>query len=69
MLSPNEAVVPLTRNRAIPVEGGSPGGTVVNATFNISTPDVAGFNRSKGQIAAEMQRTLRSAAERNGERV
>lgn len=66
MLSPNEGVVPLNNNRAIPVEmedGG--GGDVFNTTFNITTPDVAGFNKSKGQIQAEMDRMMKRSSERN----
>ena len=68
MLSPNEAVVPLNRNRAIPVEGNAGGGTTINATFNIQTPDVAGFQKSRGQVEAGMFAAMRRAAERNGER-
>jgi len=36
----------------------SGGGRPVNITMNISTPDVEGFNRSQGQIAAQMSRAL-----------
>jgi hypothetical protein len=30
----------------------------VNVVFNITTPDVAGFQRSQSQIAAQMSRAL-----------
>ena len=35
------------------------GGGAVNVTMNISTPDVAGFQRSQSQIAAEMNRAMK----------
>ncbi|RDD95559.1 gene transfer agent family protein [Paracoccus pantotrophus] len=41
------------------------GGRPVNVTFNVSTPDVAGFQRSQSQIAAQMARLL-ARGERNG---
>ncbi|WP_210527519.1 phage tail tape measure protein [Rubellimicrobium arenae] len=54
-----EAIMPLTRGAdgrlGVRAEGGSRGPQV---TINISTPDVAGFRRSQGQIAAEMARLL-----------
>jgi phage-related minor tail protein len=34
------------------------GGSMVNITMNISTPDVAGFRRSQSQIASEMSRAM-----------
>ena len=40
------------------------GGRPVNVTFNVSTPDVAGFRRSQGQIAASLGRAL-ARGERN----
>ncbi len=66
MLAPNEGVVPLTNNKAIPVEMNQDvGSKVFNTTFNITTPDVAGFNKSRGQIEADMERMLQRASERN----
>jgi len=54
-----EAILPLTRGAdgqlGVRAGGGGGGG---NVTFNISTPDVAGFQRSSTQIAAMLQRSL-----------
>ncbi len=60
-----EAILPLTRGTDGQLgvrTSGSGGGP--NITFNISTPDVAGFQRSQTQIAAMLQRGL-SAGQRN----
>lgn len=61
-----EAIMPLRRGAdgrlGIAAAGG--GGRAVNVTFNISTPDVAGFQRSQSQIAAQMSRVL-AQGERN----
>ncbi|NOR61686.1 MAG: phage tail tape measure protein [Rhodobacteraceae bacterium] len=53
-----EAIMPLARGAdgKLGVRGG--GGGAVQITMNISTPDVAGFQRSKAQIAAQYQRAL-----------
>ena len=53
-----EAIMPLARGAdgKLGVRGG--GGGSVNVTMNISTPDVAGFQRSRSQIAAQYQRAL-----------
>ena len=60
-----EAILPLRRGRdgklGVATDGGSRPVTVV---MNISTPDVAGFERSRSQIAAQMSRAM-SAAGRN----
>ncbi|MBM3606216.1 MAG: phage tail tape measure protein [Alphaproteobacteria bacterium] len=60
-----EAIVPLRRGAdgklGIAAAGG---GGAVNVTFNIQTPDVAGFQRSQSQIAAQMSRVL-ARGERN----
>lgn len=54
-----EAIMPLTRTAdgrlGVAAQGG---GRPVNITMNISTPDVAGFRRSQGQIAAQMARAI-----------
>lgn len=54
-----EAIMPLARGPdgklGVRGAGGGGGGTVV---MNISTPDVQGFQRSQGQIAAQMSRAL-----------
>ncbi len=60
LLSPGERVLTAAQNQAF-----ESGGGMGNVTINIQTPDVAGFNRSKGQIAAEMQSQLRRAGQRN----
>lgn len=54
-----EAIMPLSRGAdgRLGVRA-SGGGQPVNVTFNISTPDVAGFDRSQTQIAAQMNRLL-----------
>ena len=60
-----EAIMPLARGAdgQLGVRAGG-GGQAVNVTFNISTPDVAGFERSQTQIAAQMGRLL-SRGQRN----
>jgi hypothetical protein len=54
-----EAIMPLQRGAdgklGIAASGG---GSAVNMTFNIQTPDVSGFQRSQSQIAAQMSRVL-----------
>ena len=59
-----EAIMPLARGAdgKLGVRGG--GGRTVHVTMNISTPDAAGFQRSKAQIAAQYQRAL-SQGQRN----
>jgi phage-related minor tail protein len=53
-----EAIMPLARGAdgKLGVRGG--GGGTVNVVINIQTPDVAGFERSQSQIAAQMGRLL-----------
>lgn len=62
-----EAIMPLRRGAdgrlGVASAGGS--GRAVNVTINVSTPDVAGFQRSQSQIAAQMGRIL-ARGERNG---
>ncbi|AXT25729.1 phage tail tape measure protein [Ruegeria sp. AD91A] len=54
-----EAIMPLTRGAdgklGVRTQGA---GRAVNVVMNISTPDVQGFRRSQGQIAAQMSRAL-----------
>ena len=54
-----EAILPLARGAdgRLGVRGAG-GGRPVNLVINIATPDVAGFQRSQSQIAAQMQRLL-----------
>lgn len=62
-----EAIMPLRRGAdgrlgvAAPGSGGRP----INVTMNISTPDVAGFQRSQSQMAAQLGRVL-ARGDRNG---
>lgn len=53
-----EAIMPLARGAdgKLGVRGG--GGAPVNIVVNVQTPDVQGFHRSQGQIAAQMSRAL-----------
>lgn len=54
-----EAILPLARGSdgVLGVRSGS-SGQAVNVTFNISTPDVAGFAKSQGQVSAMLARTV-----------
>ena len=60
-----EAIMPLTRGAdgklGVRSQGG---GGAVTVVMNISTPDVAGFQRSQSQIAAQAMRAL-SRGQRN----
>lgn len=62
-----EAIMPLQRGTdgrlGVAASGGA--GRAVNVTFNVSTPDVAGFQRSQSQIASQLGRLL-ARGERNG---
>ena len=55
-----EAIMPLTRGPdgklGVAARGGSGGAAVV---VNIQTPDVQGFQRSRGQVAAQLARAVR----------
>ncbi|MGB7243274.1 MAG: phage tail tape measure protein [Sulfitobacter sp.] len=53
-----EAIMPLARgpDGKLGVRGAGGGGATI--VMNITTPDVAGFQRSQGQIAAQMSRAL-----------
>lgn len=53
-----EAIMPLARGADGKLGVRSAGGRGVSVVMNISTPDVQGFNRSQGQIAAQMSRAL-----------
>jgi tape measure domain-containing protein len=69
VLHPNEAVIPLSRGRKIPVDmGDAAGGTtnVVNQRFNITTPDADSFRRSQKQIAADAASAGSRAMRSNG---
>lgn len=55
-----EAIMPLARgpDGALGVRAAGSNTQAINVTFNISTPDVAGFERSQTQIAAQMSRLM-----------
>lgn len=53
-----EAIMPLSRGADGRLGVRAQGGSTVNVTMNISTPDVQGFQRSQGQIATQMARAL-----------
>ena len=63
-----EAIMPLRRGTdgrlGVAADAGGRSGRAVNVTFNITTPDIAGFQRSQSQIAAQMGRAL-ARGERN----
>jgi hypothetical protein len=59
ILHDNEAVIPLSRGRKVPVEltgmsSHANSGVVVNNNFNISSPDADSFRKSKSQIATDL---------------
>lgn len=53
-----EAIMPLSRGADGSLGVRASGGGVSNVTINVTTPDVAGFRRSQGQIAAQVNRAL-----------
>lgn len=55
-----EAILPLARGAdgRLGVQAGGGGARPVQVTINVTTPDVAGFARSQGQIAAELARLV-----------
>lgn len=55
-----EAIMPLSRGAdgQLGVRAQSGGQRAVNVVFNVSTPDVAGFQRSRSQIAAQFGRVM-----------
>lgn len=59
-----EAIMPLTRGPDGRLGVAAQGGGSVNVTMNISTPDIAGFQRSQGQVSAQLARVL-GRAQRN----
>lgn len=69
VLHDNEAVIPLSRGRKVPVEltGGVSGanGTVIHNNFTVNTPDADSFRRSKQQIATDLHMAGARAFQRN----
>lgn len=53
-----EAIMPLARGADGKLGVRSGGGQAVSVTMNITTPDAQSFQRSQGQIAAQMARVL-----------
>jgi lambda family phage tail tape measure protein len=72
MLPPNEAVIPLSKGRKIPVEmtGGSNGGAAqmlnYSPTYNITAPDPDAFRRTQNQVAADGLSAAQRALRKNG---
>ena len=62
-----EAIMPLARGAdgRLGVRAAGGGGRAVQVTVNVTTPDVAGFARSQGQVAAAVNRAL-ARGQRNG---
>lgn len=71
MLHPNEAVIPLSRGRSIPVElaggGGStgPSNPVMNTNITVVAPNPDGFRKAAGSIQRQTNRDMKRAAVRN----
>lgn len=71
MLHPDEAVIPLSRGRRIPIEVKNSGGdagsrTAPNITMHIHTPDADSFRKSMPQIHSDMLTASTRSAQRNG---
>ena len=62
MLSRNEAVIPLSRNRAVPIEGNVGGDTTVN--INVQANDVESFKQSQSQMLARFGNSVIKARRR-----
>ncbi len=71
ILHPNEAVIPLSRGRGIPVEmkAGDAGDDVNHITYNmhsnVKLTEGDTFRRSPGQMASELQKQMGRLAARN----
>lgn len=67
ILHPNEAVIPLSRGRKIPVEMGNSGGHgPVNVTMNVTTNDADSFRASETQIHGRLGSTIQRTLARTG---
>lgn len=73
ILHDNEAVIPLSKGRKVPVEvngGGANGGAAqmlnYSPTYNIQTPDADSFRRSQNQTAADGLSAAQRALRKNG---
>jgi len=67
ILHPDEAVIPLSRGRKVPVEMSNDNQRAVNVSSNITViaPNPDAFRKSSGSINRDQNRTLRRAALRN----
>lgn len=67
ILHPNEAVIPLSRGRRIPIEMPNAAGMGgANIVMNIHTPDADSFRRSESQMMARLGAASNRAMRRNG---
>lgn len=66
MLHPDEAVIPLSRGRKVPVEMGNDNRPVnVSSNITVIAPNPDAFRKSKGSMNRDQNRTMRRAALRN----
>jgi hypothetical protein len=69
ILHDNEAVIPLSRGRKVPVTltNGSSGANskTVQVNFNVTSPDADSFKKSKQQIASDLHSSAARAYSRN----
>jgi hypothetical protein len=65
VLHPNEAVIPLSRNRRVPVEMGGGGSISIVNNMTIQTPDANSFRKSQGQIMRDVGSAMNRQMRRN----
>ena len=69
VLHDNEAVIPLTRGRKVPVhltnDVGNSNTSSVNVTFNVQSPDADSFRKSRQQVMADLHGAATRAFVRN----
>lgn len=66
ILHPDEAVIPLSRGRKVPIEGDFGNGPInVSSNITVVAPNPDGFRKARGAIARDQNRSLRRAASRN----
>lgn len=66
VLHPNEAVIPLSRGRRVPVEMKGGGASPMNIYFDVRANDADSFRRSKGQITNDVGKAIARSVRRNG---